>query len=231
MQWFTSAEICDILSRFSKVTVIGDSLMRDLSIALHIFLREDLVHGGHWGAPDGEDCSCEGAWNNRACAFHLNINSDQLYAQSPELMACPKEGTANFKYHVATSFPLVDDQIQGYTEGLFNPKPPKPHAIVMGAGLWDDIDQNKTKSWVDQVMNATVEGAPWMFEEEQWRPMLFVTPNAAHAAKNPKYWAKQGNIPISMFELALRKHVMERWGVDHLGTYNMSIQATSYDGT
>lgn len=234
LRWFSTEEMCDILSRFERITIIGDSLMRDVAIAFHVFLRRDLVNGAQqdWRpSPEGHDCSCEGPWDDRACAWWIAINSDQIYSEHPERMACPKETTAFVKYHTATSWPLPDDQIQGIQESAFPTKPTKPHAVVMGAGLWDDLIHNYTKAWVDQVVNATKEASPWLFEDNQWQPRLFLTPSAAHAGKNPKYSVKQGNIPLSIFEGALGKYVVEKHGIDHLGTYNMSIQHSSYDGT
>ena len=68
MRWFSTDEICDILSRFERISILGDSLMRDVSIAFHVFLRKDLVHGAqqHWLTHHaGVDCSCEAPWNVR----------------------------------------------------------------------------------------------------------------------------------------------------------------------
>lgn len=234
MRWFSTEEICDILGRFSRVSVIGDSIMRDLAIAFHIFLRKDLVDGGKlpwFKEPEGVDCSCEGPWNTRQCVWHVNINSDQVYDGHEEIMVCPKSSTAYIKYHTLTAWPFAEDQIAGFEDSQFPSKPSKPIAMVFGAGLWNELSYNETHAWVDDIMNGTREAMPWLFENNQYSPKLFLTPNAAHAAKNPKYWSKQGNIPLSMFELAIGPWVKEKWGIDHMGTFNMSIQASSFDGT
>ena len=146
-------------------------------------------------------------------------------------MVCPQETTAFVKYHVLTAYPIPDYMLDGYLEGAYKEKPKKPHAVIMGAGLWNDLGHNETQGWIDQVVNRTLEVSPWLEVPGQMNPRLFLTPNAAHAAKNPKHWSKQGNIPLSVFENALGSYARNVHGIDHLGTFNMSIQATSYDGT
>jgi hypothetical protein len=45
MRWFTTEEICEIFSRFEKVIVVGDSMMRHVVGALNVLLRQDLGYG------------------------------------------------------------------------------------------------------------------------------------------------------------------------------------------
>jgi hypothetical protein len=45
MRWFSTEEICEILSRFEKVFITGDSLMRNVISALNILLRKDMERG------------------------------------------------------------------------------------------------------------------------------------------------------------------------------------------
>jgi hypothetical protein len=45
MRWFTTEEICAIFSRFEKVIVVGDSMMRHVVGALNVLLRKDLGYG------------------------------------------------------------------------------------------------------------------------------------------------------------------------------------------
>lgn len=46
LKFYTSAEICRILSRFQSIVIFGDSLMRHLTAAFAILLRENLDNGG-----------------------------------------------------------------------------------------------------------------------------------------------------------------------------------------
>lgn len=45
MQWFTSEEVCEILARFDRVVLIGDSMMRHVMGAISILIRKDIGYG------------------------------------------------------------------------------------------------------------------------------------------------------------------------------------------
>lgn len=56
MRWFTSEEVCEIFSRFERVIVVGDSMMRHVVGALNVLLRKDLGYGAvtNWNFNDDE---------------------------------------------------------------------------------------------------------------------------------------------------------------------------------
>jgi len=45
MRWFTSEEICEILGRFDRVLLIGDSMLRHITGSINILVRKDLGYG------------------------------------------------------------------------------------------------------------------------------------------------------------------------------------------
>lgn len=45
MRWFSTEEVCEILRRFEKVIVVGDSMMRHVVGAINVALRRDLGYG------------------------------------------------------------------------------------------------------------------------------------------------------------------------------------------
>ena len=45
MRWFSTEEICEIFSRFEKVVILGDSMMRHVVGSLNVLLRKDLGYG------------------------------------------------------------------------------------------------------------------------------------------------------------------------------------------
>ena len=45
MRWFSTEEICEILARFEKVIVIGDSMMRHVIGSINVMIRKDLGYG------------------------------------------------------------------------------------------------------------------------------------------------------------------------------------------
>jgi hypothetical protein len=105
--------------------------------------------------------------------------------------------------------------------GLSNTK--KNIAFILGHGLWSDLDIHQSLRWVD-VITATINTAM----DSDWHG-LFLSPNAS-GKKKPKEWeSSQGNRALVLFEEKMAQEVRIR-GLDHLGTWNMSIQANLYDG-
>ena len=45
MRWFTTEEICEILGRFEKVVILGDSMMRHVIGSINVLIRKDLGYG------------------------------------------------------------------------------------------------------------------------------------------------------------------------------------------
>lgn len=66
MRWFTTEEICEILSRFEKVIIIGDSMMRHVIGSLNVMVRKDLGYGAvtDWNFNPQERYECLLIWEN-----------------------------------------------------------------------------------------------------------------------------------------------------------------------
>ena len=60
-------------------------------------------------------------------------------------------------------------------------------------------------------------------------PRLILTPNAAGKAKPDEWIVSQGNKALMMFEESVKLEAEKR-GIEHLGTWNMSIQSNKFDG-
>ena len=45
MRWFSTEEICEILGRFEKVIIVGDSMMRHVIGSINVLIREDIGYG------------------------------------------------------------------------------------------------------------------------------------------------------------------------------------------
>lgn len=62
MRWFSTEEICDILGRFEKVIILGDSMMRHVVGSINVLIRKDLGYGAvtDWNFSPEEryDCLC-----------------------------------------------------------------------------------------------------------------------------------------------------------------------------
>jgi len=105
MRWFTPKEICAILGKFSRINIMGDSMMRNLAVAVSIFLRADLVNGGrsNWDPdPEGHDCSCAGAFDDRACTFNAVVSTQMIWRYDPESCVCSEDEIAPIECMFAT---------------------------------------------------------------------------------------------------------------------------------
>lgn len=98
MRWFRPDEMCEILSRFSRVQIIGDSLMRNLAVALNLLMRTDLYNGGRttWvDDPEGADCHCSGPFEDRGCdVWHVTANTELVHEMDPGSLYCPYDDAA-----------------------------------------------------------------------------------------------------------------------------------------
>lgn len=113
-------------------------------------------------------------------------------------------------------------------------KPKLPYAFIFGHGLWNDLDLQATIDWLDLILDTTVSAAPWLGPSGKRKPnpfwpRLFMTPNAAGKEKPDEWIVSQGNKALMIFEDAVRVEAGRR-GVEHLGTWNMSIQSNKFDG-
>lgn len=68
--YMSANRACSILSKFSHIVTIGDSLMRHLKMGLAMILSENFYHGGlpHGGTPTAvySNCTCDGQFSEHA---------------------------------------------------------------------------------------------------------------------------------------------------------------------
>jgi len=128
------------------------------------------------------------------------------------------------------AYPLEQEHVANWLSQLPSAKPEKPHAFVMGHGLWNDIQANATFAWVEQVEDALRSKMAYLAEEDAYFPRLFITPSAAGDKKPKQFIEHQGNIALSRFEHTVGPWVVQR-GYDHLGIFNLTVQAYNADGT
>lgn len=119
---------------------------------------------------------------------------------------------------------IAEDEISRLRADLLVRPSSKPIAIIFGHGLWSDLDLPKTIQWLESLIvliNSTIGMGKWKG--------LFVTPNAAGKEKTDEWIVSQGNKALMLYEEAVGIEASKR-GLEHLGTWNMSIQARKYDG-
>ena len=144
-------------------------------------------------------------------------------------------------------FPIPPEELTRLRDQLPTTKPSRPYAFIYGHGLWNDLDLQATVDWLDTILETTIAQAPWLNPSHKTResksksanherkpetgfwPRLFLTPNAPGFDKPDEWYLSQGHKAIGIFETECGIEVNRR-GVEHLGTYNMSIQSNKYDG-
>lgn len=232
MRWFDADQICDILSRFGKVHIIGDSMMRNLAVALNTFIRRDFIYGprAQWmGDPEGWDCTCAGTFHFQHCIWASAFSSSSIWEHDPTSMKCPKESTAIVEFNPQLKYPLTEG-VPDMARELPDKKPTKPHVFVYGHGIWNNLTVEHTQGWIYQLVNSTVKKNPWLQEPGAVFPKLFVSPTAAGEMKPEEYREVQGNVRIVPFTKAMREWAPS-WGAQHLGMFNATLESSSPDGT
>ncbi|RMZ81531.1 hypothetical protein DV737_g2498, partial [Chaetothyriales sp. CBS 132003] len=237
MRWFTTDEACAILSRFERVIVVGDSMMRHLVGALNVILRKDLGYGAvtNWNFDDQElhSCFCNAQLSVKSCSMQGIFSTASVLANDPSSLACPAHAPPiDISIEMMLKYPLHPVEVARYTGLLSAAKPRRPYAFILGHGLWNDLDVQATTNWIDAISAHTLAHAPYLAAAAEnparWAQLL-VTPNAAGVKKPDQFILAQGDKQIQLFEHSMRLEASRR-GIDHLGTWNMSVQSDKYDG-
>ena len=156
-------------------------------------------------------------------------------------------------------FPIPEEELARFKAILPATRPARPYAFIFGHGLWNNLDLQATVDWLDTILDTTVAKAPWLQassesssffsgkkianqdtrnsrrgrgqrnREKGFWPRLILTPNASGREKPDEWLVTQGNKALTIFEEAVGIEAGRR-GVEHLGTWNMSIQANKFDG-
>lgn len=130
-------------------------------------------------------------------------------------------------------YPIPEEEHRRLEKAI-DPNPLQRKAFVLGHGLWNNLEIDQALNWLDLVLD-TIESKTRTSTRQRGPnskgnvPVLLVTPNAAGDKKPDEWIVSQGNKALVKFEHEMAVQAAER-GIDHLGTWNMSIQATLYDG-
>ncbi|KAL9609447.1 MAG: hypothetical protein Q9167_005776, partial [Letrouitia subvulpina] len=93
MRWFSTEEICEILSRFEKVVIVGDSMMRHVVGSINVLIRKDLGYGAvtdwNFSPEERQDCFCNYQFNVKACSVQGIFRTADVIKNDPESVACP----------------------------------------------------------------------------------------------------------------------------------------------
>jgi len=170
----------------------------------------------------------------KSCSVQGIFSTSSVLEHDPTSLACPAENPIDLVIEMMLRFPLDGEEVARYKNLLSPTKPKKPYAFIFGHGLWNDLDIQATLNWLDGIVEHTLDQAPYLANVNRhhgssiW-PRLFIPPNAAGIQKPDEWLVSQGDKAIMGFEENMRVEAEKR-GVDTMGTWNMSIQASKYDG-
>ncbi|KAL2065956.1 hypothetical protein VTL71DRAFT_3626 [Oculimacula yallundae] len=224
MRWFTTDEICEILGRFDKVVLVGDSMLRHIIGSMNILIRKDLGYGAvtdwNFSLQERKECFCNEQFDVKACSVQGIYKTKDVMAHDPESVACTN--LINVIMEEIVKHPVPKDEIDRLQADIER-QSKKPIAVILGHGLWSSLDVQSSVNWLDSVLNAIRDtlGQDWTG--------LFITPNAAGKEKPDDWIVTQGNKALMLYEEAMGILAHNR-GIAHLGTWNMSIQSNKYDG-
>ncbi|KAL9049866.1 MAG: hypothetical protein Q9162_006982 [Coniocarpon cinnabarinum] len=243
MRWYSTHEACGILSRFEHVAFIGDSLLRHVTNAIYVILRQDLGYGGlaDWEldfteAEDiqaKEDCICAAQTGKHVCSdavigrtAWLAGNVSRSTDSNP--LACASDHNVDISWTRSDQHPISENGLYEITRALPSPSfdtPAKPYAFIMHNTFWNNVNVTASALWAHQIsnhLNGSLLGAPIH--------RLFVTANAGGLSKHERYMEAQGNQQLGNFEKQITP-ILEEVGIDVLGFFNMSLQSLTSDGT
>ncbi|KAI0805392.1 hypothetical protein GGR55DRAFT_273048 [Xylaria sp. FL0064] len=241
MRWYTTEEVCKILGQFSQVILVGDSMLRHVISALNIIIRENLGYGGvtdwNFDAREREQCFCNDQFNVTDCSVQGIFKTEDVLKGDRSSLACPRlvpGWSTDLRMEQMVRYPIESSELRRL-EMAIEKNPSSRKAFILGHGLWNDLEVDKSKAWLDTVIK-TIDSKLKLrmrlkktFQRGKSMPILLMTPNAAGEKKADEYLVTQGNKALVRFEHTMAEEAA-RQKIDHLGTWNMSIQANLYDG-
>lgn len=246
-------------------------------------LEPDILLTGN-----SEKCFCTHQMDVKACSIQGIYRTSDVLTHDPNSFACPHNlGTNPWKgnkemasdvdlvIELMLKYPLDPTEIERFKELLPKQRPDRPIAFIFGHGLWNDLDLQATVNWLNGILGAIYDAAPYLqptslpreimapfnnnnggdddatsltatnsksgrntqhVEAQPFSHILFVTPSAAGPLKPDQWIVSQGDKALQTFEKSMHGLVHDgdglfyARGIEHMGTWNMSIQMEKWDG-
>ncbi|KAI0130177.1 hypothetical protein BJ170DRAFT_305492 [Xylariales sp. AK1849] len=172
------------------------------------------------------DCFCLSQFNVKTCSVQGIYKISDVLEHDPGSLSCPKlipGWSTDLRIEQINRYPIPSDELMRLRAGIHSDSSSRPRAFILGQGLWNNLEVEPSIAWLHSVLGI-IDG-----ESKNRTPILLVTPNAAGKYKDDKWLVTQGNKALVRFEESLAA-AAKMQGIEHLGTWNMSIQATLYDG-
>lgn len=135
--------------------------------------------------------------------------------------------------HATLSYPLTDETLSWISQIRNKHNPNGRDVLIATNAVWNDYEPPSSMAWLEQLEGAMAREMPEFFNSNLQPglfPRLFITSNAQGEAKPNVFHSFQNNIRLMRHERELALYASRR-GYDHLGFYNLTVQASSKDGT
>ncbi|RPA84013.1 hypothetical protein BJ508DRAFT_374619 [Ascobolus immersus RN42] len=232
MKWYNTKEVCEVLGRWGKIAVTGDSMMRHMVGALNVLVREDLGYGAvtdwNFSEEEKEQCFCLTQFNVKSCSVQGIFKTADVEKNDPSSLACGL-GKINVFIEQIVQHPIPKDELSRLITALTINSSAKPTALLYGMGLWNDLSLPSAKSWLEEIESALITASPPNSNSLTDVPRLFITPNAAGKEKLDDFIVKQGDKQLQIYEEGIRR-LGEEKGFQTLGTWNSTVQIRKWDG-
>mmetsp|Transcript_32768 Transcript_32768/g.72391 ORF Transcript_32768/g.72391 Transcript_32768/m.72391 type:complete len:406 (+) Transcript_32768:336-1553(+) len=194
--WFDYKQACTVLSRHMPlVMLIGDSITRQLSMALHMLMRHNTELGGlrtHHLSPDlALNCTCDKQFTNSMC---------RGYTARDSIRSLPKDEPYCEGVHVSylASMGARDLNLSSVAQVLES----SPRGALVVLGGWGMHNHLEPLSLFEDLMQP-------MKELAQRLPHVRLLCMTLHATfkqnMRKEYWAKQSNQRVLDFNTQLRQ--------------------------
>ena len=168
MRWYSTSELCTILSRFDAIHMIGDSMTRHVSNAMMTLLREDLINGARttWktGHSPNKTCDCHDMYEGLTCwrDGYAVTGTDAVWENDPDSMKCPRSSIANIDFQWSAKDPAPEPELEFFKKSVRGER----EAFVFGHGNWEDYAVDPTKRWIREFEAAFAEVIPGIDQVE-----------------------------------------------------------------
>ncbi|ERF76961.1 hypothetical protein EPUS_02673 [Endocarpon pusillum Z07020] len=246
-RWYSVAEICMILERFDSLVFIGDDTLQPIYSGLNMLLRQDLALGSL--DPSSElspselstTCRCDNQFIKDTCAKHALTSSDQVALSS-------NNNNQNQNPYLCSRTPHAFLSISGSPFDLSTlkslrariPRAPASnyHPIPIITSLTPPStgnDNAPSATLATQTLSALLSFADATARKT---PILWLNPPATghldisgsgkqrNGNNNNNY---NSNNDLWMFSEEMQRVAREK-DVEVLGLWNMTVQASSWDG-
>lgn len=222
-RWFSVEEMCFILERFDGVVFIGDESLETVYSGFNILLRQDLALGAlELESMDPmlqAECRCDNQYIKQDCRTHYKLDSK---GASPDKHIgapyfCNRVRHALLKSQSAKPKPLI---IAKFRELI----PRAPRSRYRPIPIIHSLSP-ATVSATDAAASL-LEFTKLADDSGRNTPMLWTGPTVAG---HIELKGRKGNQEIWDFDRSMAAVANEN-DIDVLGIWNLTVQATSWDG-